>query len=174
MSDNSGHMKRILEANVEKMEVVASKARKLATEANAHAMAAEGNLHMAKHELAEYNKRCEDTVITEEVEALTAEEEAAVAAAEKREAFSAHDPTTKNGYSIALNPDANAKFETLLQEGILHLVRTFHGHKTMHIIYPAKNGTGRSVYQNKEVIKAVVPPFTWKNKMWIREAPPGW
>ena len=167
-------VKRCLESNVEKMEVVASKARKLATEANAHAMAAEGNLHMAKHELAEFNKRCEDAVIKEEVETLTAEEEAAVAAAEKRKAFSAHDPTTKNGFPIALNPDANAKFETLLQEGILRLVRTFHGHKTMHIIYPGQNGTEKSGYQNKEVIKAVVPPFTWKNKQWIREAPPGW
>lgn len=174
MSDNAVTMKRILETNVAMTSTAAIKARKLATEANAHAMAAEGNLHMAKHELAEYNKRCEDTVIKEEVETLTAEEEAVVAAAEKREAFSAHDPTTKNGYSISLNPDANAKFETLLVEGILRLVRTFHGHKTMHIIYPGRNGTDKSGFQNKEVIKAVVPPFTWKNKQWIREAPPGW
>ena len=174
MSENGDSMKRILEANVEKMEGVASKARKLATEANAHAMAAEGNLHMAKHELAEYKKRCEDIVTKGEVEALTAEEEAAVAAAEKREAFSAHDSTTKNGYSISLNPDANAQFETLLVERVLQVVRAFHGHKVMQIIHPGQNGTEKSAYQNKDVIKAVVPPFTWKNKQWIREAPPGW
>ena len=174
MSDDGDSMKRLLESTVEKTEVVAIKARKLATEMNAHATAAEGNLYMAKHELAAYTKRCETTVVKEEVETLSAEEEAVVAAAEKREALPAHDPTTRNGYSIALNPDANAKFETLLVEGVLRLVRAFHGLKTMHIIHPGQNGTDKSGFQNKGVIKAVVPPFTWKNKQWMREAPPGW
>lgn len=101
--------------------------------------------------------------------ALSAEEEAAVAAVERAAADEPKE--TLNGFPIELNPEANGKFERLLQAKVLNLFKE--GAK--QVIAPGRNGTRQNVFENKELFKEVTPRFFWQpEKVWAREAPEGW
>jgi hypothetical protein len=94
----------------------------------------------------------------DEVEPPSDELEAAVAAAEA-------EPL--NGFPLALNPEANAKFEELLRAKVLTLVRR----GDRQVVHPGTNGTNYSAYENRELLKQVVPRFFWQpDKGWAREA----
>ncbi|MBN38463.1 MAG: hypothetical protein CMI29_08360 [Opitutae bacterium] len=105
---------------------------------------------------------------------LSAEEEAAIAAAERAAAAPAPAATAKaplNGFPIELNPEANAKFERLLELKVLTLFKK----GEMQVIAPGRNGTKQRVFETKELFKSVTPRFFWQHdKVWAREAPEGW
>ena len=100
---------------------------------------------------------------------LSAEEEAAVAAVERVAAAAPKAPL--NGYPLDLNPEANGKFERLLETNVLILFKQ--GEK--QVVAHGRNGTRSSVFDNKELFKEVTPRFFWQpEKVWAREAPEGW
>jgi Zn-dependent metalloprotease len=117
----------------------------------------------------------EGVEVKEEEVTLSAEEEAAVAAAEraataapaKADSFKA----PLNGFPIELNPEANAKFERLLQAKVLTLFKK----GEQQVVAAGRNGTKQNVFENKELFKEVTPRFFWQpDKVWAREAPDGW
>ena len=155
--------KRALEQQMETAKRHAIRARQLVTNLEAHAKDCEEDYTRAMRALDAHNTGAELPV--DEAEPLSDELEAAVAAAEVK---------TLNGFPLALNLEANTKFEELLKAKVLTLVRQ-DGSTERQVIYPGTNGTGKNVFENKDLFKEVVPRFFWQpDKVWAREAPEGW
>jgi hypothetical protein len=86
MSDDHATTKRRLEQEVAKAQTRATRARQMATEMDAMAMATEGDLYVAKRALEAHDGGGGDAKEKDkegDVEVLSPEEEAAVRAAEK-------------------------------------------------------------------------------------------
>ena len=164
MSDDPATVKRCLEVAVATAEKRAAKARQLATEINAFAQAADGDLYMAKHALQKHINGADENHDPVDTVQMTAEEEAMMAAAEQQ----SEGAGTRNGYPLNDDKD-NVAFEVLLQKGTLDLQRR--GDKQQ--IVPGKNGRRSDIFENKELFKRTDPRFFFdtNDKMWQRDAP---
>ena len=169
--------KRINEAIQDRARKAArvAKVRRIVREMSEHLKQVETDHELARVKVVQLKAEYDGVEIKDEEQeaeattTLSAEEEAAVAAVERAAADEPKE--TLNGFPIELNPQANAKFERLLQAKVLNLFKE--GAK--QVIAPGRNGTRQNVFENKELFKEVTPRFFWQpEKVWGREAPEGW
>lgn len=149
--------------------------REMVREMSEHLEQVEADHELARQRVEQLKAEYEGVEVKDEGEeaeaatALSAEEEAAVAAVERTVAAAPKAPL--NGYPLELNPEANGKFERLLEAKVLTLFKRGERQVVAH----GHNGTKSSVFDNKELFKEVTPRFFWQpEKVWAREAPEGW
>jgi len=164
--------KRIREAIADRSKKArrVGKFREMLHEMSEYLKQVEADHELARERVVQLKAEYEGVEVKEEEAetALSAEEEAAVAAVE-RAAWGAKQ--TLNGFAIELNPEANVRFERLLQAKVLTLFKK----GAQQVIGSGRNGTKQSVFENKELFKEVTPRFFWQpDKVWAREAPEGW
>lgn len=152
--------KRALEQQMETAKRCAIRARQLVTNLEAHAEDCEEDYARAMRALDAHNTGADAPV--DEVEPLSDWREAAPRRGRGQ---------TLNGFPLAPNAEANAKFEELLKAKVLTLVRR----GDRQVVHQRTDGTDYSAYENRELLKQVVPRFFWQpDKVWAREAPEGW
>ena len=152
-----------------------AKVRGIVREMSEHLKQVETDHELARMRVVQLKAEYDGVEVKDEEEeaeaatALSAEEEAAVAAVERTAADAPKAPL--NGYPLELNPEANGKFERLLEAKVLTLFKRGERQVVAH----GRNGTKSSVFDNKELFKEVTPRFFWQpEKVWAREAPEGW